>query len=226
MTRTLILLLLCACMQHASAQTYVRTSKNFGLFAAYSPANMTQRPGSFRTVNNGQALSAGLTRQVWQIVYPELFYLRHQGFTPYSDENNTPVPYRWNGIGAGLAVKLDLFAFDVRKKNGYCFGRMVNLIAGGDYVHPVAVTATPFESKAQGEATARLGLGMYSVWGGSSRAKKSWTIHWEATYRYGLTPFMTAIDRPAPGMNDAWTHSSVNLTLRVIRHKVYKFSDM
>ncbi|TND07625.1 MAG: hypothetical protein FD123_3177 [Bacteroidetes bacterium] len=228
LSRTSLLLFFALASNLGQAQTYVRTKHNFGVTFGYSPTDMsiTERAGSLRVGNNGQAISAGLTKQVARIVYPEIFYLRHQGFTPYSDENNTPVPFRWNGLGLGCLLKVDVAVFDVRKRKGYCFGRVLNLIAGGDYVLPFAVSDVPFEAKMKGEGAVKVGFGLYSAWGGSKRSHKTWTIHWEAAYRHGLSPFMTVEDRPVPGRTESWKHGSVNLTLRVMRHKVFKFSDM
>lgn len=224
--KRLLLLCLVFIVTGATAQTYVRTRHNAGLVLSYSPFDLTERPASFRSDAKGSLLMAGVTKQMAGILYPEVFYLRHEGRMPYTTEGTPATPFNWNGIGAGLTAKFDVLVYDKHKRGGNCFARVLNVVTGMEYVMPFSASAVPYDVKLTGEAAAKLGFGSYSVWGGSARNHKAWTVHWEMTYRYGLSPFIKVADMPHPGLTDAWTHNSVSLTLRVIRHKVYKFSEM
>ncbi|MBC7861921.1 MAG: hypothetical protein IAF38_03045, partial [Bacteroidia bacterium] len=129
-----------------------------------------------------------------------------------------------NAAGAGFLMKLDLLHFGSKKKNGYCFGRMLNLILGQEYVYPLGMNRSEPGLKQNGELAGKVGVGMYSYWGGSSKKHLGWTIHWELYYRHGFTPYLKS-DFGTAGNNN-YKLSSVGLTCRVIRHKTYKFSDM
>jgi hypothetical protein len=81
----------------------------------------------------------------------------------------------------------------------------------------------PFDPK--NEFAGKIGIGMYSVWGGSAKAHEAWSIHWEAFYRYGITPFMITTN-PLTNETEKFHHGSVGVNLRVVYHKTYKFSEM
>ncbi|MBI3511567.1 MAG: hypothetical protein HY064_12970 [Bacteroidetes bacterium] len=201
-----------------SAQHYVRTKHNIGICASYSPFDNTVQQWSTHDIKNGSAFTAGICHEWNEIFYPEIFFVQHSSSFPLSNEEGT-VNYKWNGVGAGILMKLDLFSIDNRKKNGYCFGGMINYDLGFDYVHALQLSPSENNFSKHDELAAKTGLGMYSVWGGSSKNHEAWTIYWEAYYRYGLTPFMKE------GGED-FSHGSFNLGLRVMHYKTYKFSDM
>jgi hypothetical protein len=221
MKNLLFLPLLLLCLP-GNAQHYVRTKHNFGVTASYSFFDATQfKPGLKNSVN-GTALSFGLTHEWKNMLYPELFFTQHSGTMPYSNEGGIAAHYKTYAIGAGMTARFDLFSFDNKKKNGYCFGRVFNILLGVEDVQTLNKNL-PFDPK--NEFAGKIGMGMYSVWGGSAKAHEAWSIHWEAFYRYGITPFMSATN-PVTNETEKFHHGSVGVNLRVIYHKTYKFSDM
>lgn len=217
MKRCAILFLL-LCSITANAQHYVRTKHNIGIAASYGFADNTTEQWSTKSVKPGSTFSAGLTRSYADILYPEIFFTQHISEFPLSNEQGV-VPYKWNAIGAGLMTKFDLFSIDNRKRNGYCFGREINLDLGMDYTHGLNLSKKQEGFSQHDEIGAKAGIGMYSVWGGSAKGHEAWTIHWEAYYRYGLTPFMQ-------NNGTDFTHSSFNIGLRLMHYKTYRFSEM
>jgi hypothetical protein len=205
------------------AQHYQRTRHNIGLTATYSPFEWNSASRNFSASARGSMFALGLTRSYNDWLYPELFYVHRSNALPQTAETVAPSNYTLHEAGAGLLVKLDLFSIDNHKRDGYCFGRVVNLLAGADYVQPLASSGLPAASKTKGEIGLKAGLGMYSVWGGSAKKHQAWTIHWETFARYGMNPFLTV---PASTGDSDYRHLTAGLTLRVIHHKVYKFSDM
>lgn len=207
-----------------NAQHYVRTKHNIGIAATYSPFDNTVNHWKFDNLKTGSTFSAGITKSYGDILYPEIYFVQHTSEFPVAQgENLTDEKYKWNGIGAGLLMKVDLFSIDNHKRNGYCFGRVVNLGLGVNYAQALSLTDNNSAFIKRNELSAKAGLGMYSVWGGSAKNHEAWTIHWEAMYNYGLSPFMTQTNY-SDGAKFA--HSSVTLGLRVMHYKTYKFSDM
>ncbi|HTL82254.1 MAG TPA: hypothetical protein VL651_11140, partial [Bacteroidia bacterium] len=173
-----------------NAQHYVRTRHNFGLCAEYTPFDHTVTPWSTKTIKTGNEFKAGITHSFSDIFFPEIFFVQHSGEFPSSIEQGfDPAKYKWSGVGAGLLMKLDLFSMDNHKKNGYCFGRVVNLNLGIDYTEALKLTDNNSAFIKRNQLNAKAGLGIYSVWGGSAKSHEAWTIHWEAFYNYGLSPF-------------------------------------
>lgn len=213
------LLLLCL---HGNAQHYVRTKHNFGITASYSFSDAAQHKMGLKNAGNGTAMSFGITREWKNILYPELFFTQHAGTMPYANEGGLAIAYKTNNIGAGMTMRLDLFPFDNKKKNGYCFGRVFNILLGVEDVQALNKNL-PFDPK--NEFAGKTGLGMYSVWGGSAKKHLAWSLHWEIFYRYGISPFMTTVN-PVTNETEKFHHGSVGINLRVIYHKTYKFSEM
>lgn len=225
--KKLLLLPLLLLFFKGNAQHYVRTKHNFGITASYNFIEDTRFKNSSHRVEQGNSFAFGLTKQWKTILYPELFFIQHKGSFPASNESPVAAAsYTMNGIGTAMLVKLDLFSIDNKKKNGYCFGRVVNLIAGAEYVYNFDISSSSPELKTFNETSGKIGLGMYSVWGGSSKKNMAWTIHWEGYYKYGFTPFMKIESYSPDGSAQAFEHSSAGVTLRVMYHKTYKFSDM
>lgn len=222
--KKLLLLPLLFLFANANAQHYVRTRHNFGVTASYSFFDATQLKPGTRNAGTGTSMSLGITRQWHRVLYPELFVVQHAGKMPYANEIVVASPYQTFGIGAGITGKFDLFSIDNKKKNGYCFGRVINLLLGVEDVQTIGKNL-PGNFNPKNEFTGKIGLGMYSVWGGSSRKHQAWTIHWETYYRYGFSPFMTAVN-PATAETEKWHHGSFVVNLRVLHHKTYKFSEM
>lgn len=211
----------------ANAQHYVRTKHNFGIAASYNFIDDTRIKNSSHRVGQGNSFALGLTHQWKTILYPELFFIQHKGSFPSTVESPLAAnTYTMNGIGTGMMAKLDLFTFDSKKKNGYCFARVLNLIAGAEYIYNFDINSPNTNLKTFSETNGKIGLGMYSIWGGSSKSHMAWTIHWEGYYKYGFTPFMKITAYSADGTDQSFEHSSVGVTLRVMYHKTYKFSDM
>ncbi len=210
-----------------NAQHYVRTKHNFGITASYNFIDDTRLNKSGHGIAQGNAIAFGITHEWKNCLYPELFFVQHNGTIPSSNESPVVASsYHLNGIGTGLTGKLDLFTFDCKKKNGYCFARVLNLIAGADYVYNFKMNSTNPNIKTGNEANVKIGLGMYSVWGGSAKNHMAWTIHWEGYYKYGFTPFLNIQNYAADGSAQSFAHSSVGVTLKVMYFKTYKFSDM
>ncbi len=210
-----------------NAQHYVRTKHNFGITASYNFIDDTRLQNSFRGIGQGNSFGIGITHEWKNFLYPELFFTQHSGTFPVTPESPYgAASYKLNGIGAGLTAKIDLFSFDNKKKKGYCFGRVLDLIFGGDYVHNFGFNPADDFAKPQNEIDGKIGLGMYSEWGGSSKSHEAWTIHWEAYYKYGFTPFMEIKNYAADGNSQSFTHNSIGITLRVMHFKTYKFSEM
>jgi hypothetical protein len=211
----------------ANAQHYVRTRHNFGITASYNFIDDTRLKHSFRGIEQGNSFAVGITHEWKEALYPELFFVQHRGTFPTAVESPVAASaYQLNGIGAGLTAKLDLFTFDSKKKNGYCFARVLNLIAGADYVYNFDINSSNQNLKTLNEADGKIGLGMYSIWGGSSRKHMAWTIHWEGYYKYGFSPFMNIEDYSPDGTSQSFKHSSVGVSLKVMYHKTYRFSEM
>jgi hypothetical protein len=210
-----------------NAQHYVRTKHNFGVTASYNFIDETRLKKSFHGIEQGNSFAVGITHEWKNFLYPELFFVQHSGKFPVNTESPlAAASYKMNGIGMGLTAKIDLFTFDNKKKNGYCFGRVLNLIFGSDYVYNLPMNSVDGLVKTRNEFDAKAGLGMYSVWGGSAKKHMAWTIHWEGYYKYGVTPFMDIKNYAADGSALSFAHSSVGVTLRVMYFKTYKFSDM
>ena len=208
-----------------AAQTYNRTKKNIGIFGTMYLPEFSARKGSNSGTTKGTGFAVGLTRKMGNVFYPEIFFVNHrnQVILPDSADVWRASSVSSNSIGAGFLLKLDLFTFNSKKKNGYCFARILNLILGPEFVYPISLSA-PAGIKQKPEFALKAGLGMYSVWGGSSKGHKGWTIHWEAYYRRGFTPYLRS-DFGELG-NHKYMLSSIAVTLRIIRFKTYKFSDM
>jgi hypothetical protein len=225
--KTLFFLPLLFATVSVNAQHYVRTKHNFGITASYNFIDDTRLKNSFRGIDPGNSFAVGITHEWKDFLYPELFFTQHRGTFPTTPESNViTTTYQLNGIGSGLTAKIDLFTFDTKKKNGYCFGRVLNLIVGGDYVYNFPINSANALVKSENEVDVKAGLGMYSIWGGSSRKHMAWTIHWEGYYKYGFTPFMNIGNFNADGSAQSFEHSSVGVTLRVMYFKTYKFSEM
>lgn len=205
------------------AQHYQRTRHNFGLTATYSPFDWNSASKNFSAAAKGSMFSIGVTRSWKDLLYPELFYTHRSNTLPQTSETVAPTNYTLHEAGAGLTMKLDLFSIDNHKRDGYCFGRIVNVLMGADYVQPIASSGLTSSMKTKGEVGLKAGLGMYSVWGGSAKKHQAWTIHWETFARYAANPFLTVTDVTG---DTNYRHLTAGLTLRVIHHKVYKFSDM
>ncbi|MDQ3111916.1 MAG: hypothetical protein M3R17_18675 [Bacteroidota bacterium] len=210
----------------ANAQHYVRTKKNIGITASYNFIENTRYDASAYRAAEGNSFAIGITHQLKHVLYPELFFIQHRGTFPTSTESPIAAsPYTMNGIGAGLTTKFDLFTFDNKKKNGICFARVVNVLVGADYTYNFDITSNANLST-MNEVNGKIGLGMYSIWGGSSKNHATWTIHWEGYYKYGFSPFMKIESFRPQGYAQSFEHSSVGLTLRLMYHKSYKFSEM
>jgi hypothetical protein len=211
---------------NVNAQHYVRTKHNIGITASYNFIEDTRYAHSQDRTAQGNSFAIGLTHQMKHVFYPEVFFIHNTGTFPTSTESPVAAAsYTMNGIGGGLTTKFDLFAFDNKKKNGYCFARVVNLLIGADYTHNFDINSNTNITTLD-EASGKIGLGMYSVWGGSSKKHMAWTIHWEGYYKYGFAPFMKIESYSPDGSAQKFEHSSVGVTLRVMYHKSYKFSDM
>jgi hypothetical protein len=210
-----------------NAQHYVRTKHNFGITASYNFIDDTRLKNSIHGIDQGNSFAIGMTHEWQSFLYPEIFFTQHRGTFPVAAESPIAAStYQLNGIGSGLTAKIDLFEFDNKKKNGYCFGRVLNLILGGDYVYNFNINSTNPNLKTLNEADGKIGLGMYSIWGGSAKNHQAWTIHWEGYYKYGFTPFMNIQNYSPDGSAQSFEHSSIGVTLRVMHFKTYKFSDM
>ena len=226
MKKLLLLPVLFLCIA-GNAQHYVRTKHNFGMTASYNFIDDTRLKNSHHGIEQGNSFSIGMTHEWKNFLYTELFFTQHMGTFPMAAES--PVvssTYKISGVGTGLTAKIDLFTFDNKKKNGYCFGRVLNLILGGNYTYNFDINAANANLKTLNEADGKIGLGMYSIWGGSAKNHMAWTIHWETYYKYGFTPFMNIENYNADGSAQSFEHSSVGVTLRVMYFKTYKFSDM
>jgi hypothetical protein len=209
-----------------NAQHYVRTKRNFGVTTSYNFIENTRLQSRPERAAEGYSFAIGITRQVKRVLYPELFFIQHRATFPSSVESPVAASaYVFNGIGGGMTAKLNLFSFDSKKKNGYCFARVANLLVGVDYAFNFDIS-TNANLKTLNEANGKIGLGMYSVWGGSSKRHMAWTIHWEGYYKYGFTPFMKIESYTPEGTAQAFEHSAIGVTLRVMYHKSYKFSEM
>lgn len=216
-----------------NAQHYVRTKHNFGITASTNFIDNTRLQNSKHSIEQGNSFAIGMTHEWKNFLYPEIFFAQHLGPFPSSVESPfVTTRYRQNGIGTGLTAKLDLFTFGCKKKNGFCFARVLNLIVGGDYVYNFKIiltnnVGTPIENiKSLNEASGKIGLGVYSIWGGSAKNHAGWTIHWEGYYKYGFTPFMSIQNYAGAGTVQSFEHSSVGITLKVMHFKTYKFSEM
>lgn len=223
MKNLLFLPLLLLCLP-GNAQHYVRTKHNFGVTASYAFFDATQFKPGLKNSGMGTSMSFGITHEWKSILYPGLFFTQHTGVMPYALEGQVPVSYKTNNIGAGMTARFDLFSFDNKKKNGYCFGRVFNILLGIEDVQPLQKNL-PGGFNSRNEFAGKIGLGMYSVWGGSAKKHLAWSLHWETFYRYGISPFMTGIN-PVTNESEKFHHGSVGINLRVIYHKTYKFSDM
>ena len=228
--RTLLLLPILFVSLSANAQHYVRTKHNFGITASYNFMDQTRLQKSFHGMESGNSFAVGITHEWKGFLYPELFFVQHSGTFPAAalsaESPATNSTYKLNGVGTGLTAKIDLFTFDNKKKNGYCFARVLNLIVGSEYVYHFNPMPSSDLVNTKNEWNAKAGLGMYSVWGGSAKSHMAWTIHWEGYYKYGITPFMEMQNYNADGSAQSFAHSSVGVTLRVMYFKTYKFSDM
>ncbi len=210
-----------------NAQHYVRTKHNFGITASYNFIDDTRLKNSGHGIGQGNSFAIGMTHEWKNCLYPELFFTQHRGTFPSAAESPIVAStYELNGIGTGLTAKLDLFTFDCKKKNGYCFARVLNLIVGGDYVYNFKINSPSENLKTRNETDGKIGLGIYSIWGGSAKNHAAWTIHWEGYYKYGFTPFMTIQNYTPEGNAQSFEHSSVGITLKVMYFKTYKFSEM
>ncbi|HXC06212.1 MAG TPA: hypothetical protein VNZ86_15750 [Bacteroidia bacterium] len=221
-------LLLCIILlssYHAGAQHYVRTKKNIGILASAYIPDYALHKGTNHGAVQGTGFAVGITKEFRSFLYPELFFASHQtqAFVPGSGTIWGPSSVTSNAIGVGITLKKDLLNFDMRKKRGNCFGRVLYFFLGPEYVYPIGGTLPQGVSQ-QGEFAAKAGLGMYSIWGGSSKSHSAWTIHWEFYYRRSFTPFLKT-DFGTQG-NDQYLFSSFGITLRVIHFRTYKFSEM
>lgn len=209
-----------------NAQHYIRTKHNFGITASYNFIDNTRLHNSNHAIEQGKYFAIGLT-SVWKgFLYPEIFFSQHRGIIPTTFASEfAPTAYQLNGLGTGITAKIDLFTFDTKKKNGYCFARVLNLIVGGDYVYNFDINSNQ-NLKTLNEANGKIGLGMYSCWGGSAKNHQSWTIHWEGYYKYGFTPFLNIQNYSADGSAQSFEHSAIGVTLRLMYHKTYRFSEM
>jgi hypothetical protein len=222
--RFLLLVYFTCCELSADAQHYVRTKKNIGVFASYYMPDFSLGKGDHTGTTSGSGFGIGITHEIKGCLFPELFFVSHTGNAFIPDNSST---YHTTGIssralGAGLLFKYNLFPINQHKKKGYCFERMINFILGPEYTYPLGMNA-PAGFKQNGEFAVKAGLGMFSVWGGSSKSHLSWVIHWELYYRQGLTPYLRS---DLPLANEKYTLSSVGLTLRIMYFRTYKFSDM
>ncbi|MFI5148244.1 MAG: hypothetical protein ACHQRM_00810 [Bacteroidia bacterium] len=207
------------------SQHYIRTKKNIGILVnAYVPDYSVYK-GTTSGKFQGTGYAVGITHDIRGFLYPELFFASHmtQVVVPGDHAAWSPAGVTTNAVGAGLTFKKDLLEFNMKKKKGYCFGRMLNILLGPEYVYPLG-GSMPSGVKAEGEFAAKAGLGMYSVWGGSSKSHAGWVIHWEFYYRRSLTPLLQS-DFGVAG-NNQYTLSSFGITLRVIHFRTYKFSEM
>jgi hypothetical protein len=202
----------------------VRTKKNIGIFASYYMPDYSLGKGDHPGNTNGSGFAFGITHEIKRCLFPELFFVSHTSNVYLPDNSSTfhTSPVSSRALGAGLLFKYNLFPINRRKKNGYCFERMINVIIGPEYTYPIGMN-TPAGFKQNGEFAAKAGLGMFSVWGGSSKNHMSWVIHWELYYRRGFTPYLQS---DIPMTNEKYTLSSVGLTLRVMYFRTYKFSEM
>jgi hypothetical protein len=225
--KNLPFLLLLLWVLPGKAQHYERSKKNLGIFAAYNFIDDTRAPKSNVRVAPGSALTFGLCHELKQVLYPGIFYSQYKSYYPLPGLDETMTQsYTIHEAGAELVLKLDLFSIDNRKKKGYCFGRMINLNLGLDYIYPIQTTLELPQYRLNPEAGMKGGLGMYSVWGGSAKSHMAWTIHWETWYRRGYTPFLNAASFNPDGSDQPFKRGSFGVTLRVMYHKTYKFSDM
>ena len=207
------------------SQTYVRTHKNIGILGSVYFPDQSKRKGSTSGTNRGVGYGIGLTYKLRDIFYPELFFVNHSNsiFRPDTGSTWASSHVSSNSLGAGILIKQDLFSIDNKKKNGYCFGRVLNLLLGSELVFPLSTTKIPGLNQ-KTEFAGKIGMGIYSIWGGSSKNHRTWVIHWEIYYRKGFTPYLRT-DFGLPG-NNKYTLSSLGVTLRIMHFKTYKFSDM
>ncbi len=221
----LLALVICLCTLSASAQHYVRTKKNIGIFASYYIPDYSMAKGNNAGNTQGTGFAIGVTHEMKRFFFPELFFVSHTSNAYIPDNSSTFHQSRVqsSALGAGLIFKYDLFRFDQHKKKGNCFGRVLNFIIGPEYTYPVGLRAPASGFQQNGEFAAKAGLGMYSIWGGSSKNHMSWVIHWEVYYRRGLTPYLQS---DIPFASEKYTLSSLGITLRVMYFRSYKFSDM
>ena len=207
------------------SQTYVGTHKNIGILGSVYFPDDSKRKGSTSGTSKGTGYGIGLTCKIRDVFYPELFFVNHSNSVLKPDTGSawSTSHVSSNSLGAGFLIKQDLFSIDHKKKHGDCFGRVLNLLLGSELVFPLSVNKIPGLNQ-RTEFAGKIGMGIYSIWGGSAKGHRTWVIHWEVYYRKGFTPYLRT-DFGSLG-NNKYSLSSLGVTLRIMHFKTYKFSDM
>lgn len=152
-----------------SAQMYMRTKKNIGIFSNYN----------FPLINpmNNQSVSIGITKQFGAYVLPEFGYRMN-----FNDNDREITNFTNNSLLFGAVnFRKRLFLINKRRVGSCCQAELVEILCAPEYFFKF------WDKTQQNSSNIRVGIGIYHVQSGYSKRSKSWTLKLEGYYRMPIS---------------------------------------
>lgn len=200
----------------SEGQTYTRGKKNIGftLGAGQNFANSSQK--AFKNLG-GHNFNIGISTQLGYFIYPSLIY-KNQAQEIQLPTQNELYKYNYHSLALPVLLKIPVFGMYLGKSKKYeCKGAEVSFILGPEY--SLNFGSNPDGTNLKNTFFIDAGLEFLPSKSGGSKQNKKWTTHIDLIYKYGVNKYLS-------GDNLKYYNHQLTLQFSVIKHQVYKFSNM
>jgi hypothetical protein len=214
MKTSLILLIISSFINNvAFVQFYENTGSTFGTHLGIPIGIIKQNENQWSSVG----ISLAKSKKIFRGIYPNI----GATFSQIKQENvdRSASVLSSQNIMLNTSILIQKRLFYSKGSNAFsCFFKSVGVIFAPEFNYKIPISISDKSNLAKGEFALLIGMDVYN---GSKNPRRKHFI-WDIYLRKGLTPFYSIEES---GNKHAFYRTEVGLQLRILHHKMYRFTE-